>query len=210
MSKFIEKEVKCAICHKKVKIEVLISHYCPDIAIDGNQNNQIQYRAIQVCPECGYVSLDITQPVKKISSKKFLTSDNTLNYILKGADTYALNQNDVLASYMYRLASWKSLELKDRDLWKTYMNKSIRYLEKYLKEKNVLTEDDLSYFVILIDCYRQVSLMNYAKELCDEVLENISLFKNKQQIQMITKVIQFELTLISHSDTKVHYYHEVI
>lgn len=204
MPKFIEKEIECAVCHKKVKVNVLVSCYGGQSALDGNQNNKIQYKAIQVCPKCGHVALDITKPVQKVSSKNFYSEHQELNNILKGADTYALNQNDILASYMYRLASWRSLELNKKEMWKECMLESINYLERYLITLPVLSEEQLPYFIILIDCYRQVASFDQAIELSQECLENLQFFHDQQLIEYIRKVIQFELTLIRHQDTNEH------
>ena len=102
MAKFIKKTLTCGACGHHIKIDVLASQHVSKVALDGNLNNVIQYKAIQVCPVCGHVALNIEEPVKQVSK---IQASNDIDNALKGAETYVLNGNDVLASYMYRLAS---------------------------------------------------------------------------------------------------------
>ena len=203
----VNKEIQCGHCHEAVSIDVVLSQSISDTTIDGNQQNEKQYKMIQICPHCGHVALDISKPVQSIATLQYENDDLFTNQLIQGAKTYVLNKNNVLASYMYRLVSWK-LD-KQKELSQKYMQQSIQYLEYYLKELPVIKEENLPYFVILIDCYRQVGSFQQAQDLCQEVLENLSFFNNQQLTLFLDKVIQLEMTFIQNQDTNIHYYHEV-
>lgn len=205
--RIINKQIQCGHCHETVSIDVVLSQSVDDTTIDGNQQDERQYKAIQICPHCGYVALDISQPVQSIATLQHDSNDIFINQLIQGADTYVLNHNYALASYMYRLISWKLG--KQQELSQKYMKLSIHYLEIYLKELPVVREENLSYFVILIDCYRQDGSFQQAEDLCQEVLENLSFFNNQQLTSFLDKIIHLEMTFIQNQDTKAHYYHEV-
>ncbi|MCD7809587.1 MAG: hypothetical protein LUH02_09605 [Erysipelotrichaceae bacterium] len=205
MAKFIKKNLTCGACGHHIKIDVLASQHVSKVALDGNLNNATQYKTIQVCPVCGHVALNIEEPVKQVS---LIQTKSDINYFLKGAETYVLNGNDVLASYMYRLASWKARGSHD-DLWVEYKKKSIKYLEKYIDSLNAFNEGNIPYILILIDCFRMVGEFDKAKELCDDFLKILSQFKNKQLINYYTKAVHLELQYIENLDVSEHYNSEV-
>lgn len=198
MVRVVQKEVQCGFCHHRVNIDVLLSYSAHKVMIDGNQHHSLQYKAIQICPHCGHIALDISLPVKKISSPINLDSDALVNKIIQGAKTYALNNNHALSSYMYRLASWKTEDEKIRSQCKESSN---RELEHYLLNRKSYSHDDLYYFVIMIDTYRQLAQYSDAKELCLEVLQNLDQFNH---IEDIKEALELELHWIENHDVKEH------
>ena len=66
MVRVVQKEVQCGFCHHRVNIDVLLSYSTHKVMIDGNQHHSLQYKAIQICPHCGHIALDISSGVFEI------------------------------------------------------------------------------------------------------------------------------------------------
>lgn len=217
MAKIGKREVTCTCCKNKVEIEYVMSYYSNTISLDGNKFNSLQYK-IQECPVCHYTAIDISdesvrasrgmlnafrvKPVyEKIADKMFVS-------LLKAADIYEKNKKYSEQAYMLRLASFYALEMKETSISRNLLRASNTVFEKYFNELEVLSLGDVSNAVILIDCNRQLGMLNVAGTMCEDLLSMLDAVEQVEQVENIKKVLQYEKNLIDNRDLNIHYVSE--
>lgn len=206
MSTFIPMKKKCAICGKKNIYEELAgtsSFGSPDLDLrPAPLQRNMMFLWVQECPECGYVSSDISKKSK--IKKNFLQS---VEY--KKCDGLSFMSD--LSEKFYRLylimsatnkteeafwallhGAWACDDVSDEENAKHLREMSLPLITEMICENN---ENKTNYLLVKADILRRAGHFN-------ELLEEYSSVKPEDELLM--QILLFELQKAREKDTKCY------
>lgn len=203
MSKYIDKDTKCALCGNSSRQHILVSMSYSDSGLDQRPYSKDVYSKILQCPVCGYSSLDIERPLSKTEMEVFLApqhkkflqqlpNDETGIRLSSAAYVSSRAGNDN-ASFLWLLSSWYWYDAEMKDYAEASRKEAICSLET-----EISVRQDFTKAIVLMDCYRQLSMWDDAEAGIDVLLP---FFKGTEPEH---KVLDYERRLISRHDPLPH------
>lgn len=216
--RIMNEKIKCACCGKESEHEILLSFTMmgtPDLdyKATGMGSRAFLY-AVQMCPECNYVSTDIGEKTPmyiEAQSKEYYKNavaeceklgldENTKKFYLMGLVNEA-NGNQEEASNNYLCAYW----LTERTDEKTANKFLKRTLALRSKNYNKLTK---RFALQTLDLLRRVGQFNEVINECEELLK-LGKIGEEQFTENEIKQMKYEIKICKLGDTTRHNYFDV-
>ena len=209
MTTYSEQTVKCRLCNHSQTVYLLgscSSFGSPDLDTrPAEMARSAIMSMLQVCPECGFASFDISNDVGDTEAAKnllasFPKSETMSDDYYKAGEIARQISNDHGDAFVYYLrAAWSADDEKDAQ--KAKEMRSLALKEKMILLKSVKTP--------AVEDYLQASDIARRAEEFDEAADLIASLDGKEMKPFIRNLVAFEKELIEQKDTACHSVSEV-
>lgn len=202
MSSFSQKETKCPCCANPLHLRLLRGFFSPGpFGLDGNPHQSEIFETVQICPNCGYASRRMLQPVDATKTEMVESDeyqelfrseqyDLTVRKFLLAAKLDKMDGDYYHAAGNALIAEWYLQDQNQKDIG--VLKETIEYLSKSLK-----TNADVPQAIALVDCLRRAEMYEESKDAARELMQYVT-------DDRIRTILGYEIQLAEKQDAKPH------
>lgn len=209
MTTYSEQTVKCRLCNHSQTVYLLCSYSsfgAPDLDTrPAEMARSAIMSTLQVCPECGYASFDISKDVENLEAVKNLLAgfpeSKTMSddFYKAGKIARQVSNNHGEAFVYYLRAAWSADD--EDNPQKAKKMRSLALNEKMILLKSVKSS--------AVEDFLQASDIARRAEQFDVAADLIASLDGKEMKPFIRNLVAFEKELIEQKDTACHSVSEV-